>query len=210
MLFLLVAVGLGLALAATAFLQRRGPGEPAPVAAVEPADAGAVVVAEPADAGAVAVADAGAPDAGTLAAVSPVVDPGALLELFVEPQVDVSVEGRVLGRTPLTVALPPGKHVLYLNNPALGIQTARAVTLSATERNLHQVQLLKGFVQVRAPRGAVILMDGRNVGTAPIEQIDLYEGPHRLLATLNGENWEQAFQLEPHQHVTFTVNFEEP
>jgi serine/threonine-protein kinase len=207
LLLVVVGVGLGLALAATAFLQRREPVAPEPVAVVEVPDAGA---AEPPDAGAVAVADAGASDAGALAAVSPVVDPGAMLELLVEPQVDVSIEGRVLGRTPLTVALPPGKHVLYLNNPALGIQTARAVTLSATERNLHDLRLLKGFVHVRAPSGAVILVDDRHVGTAPIEQLALYEGPHRLRATLNGENWEQAFQVEPHQHVTFTVTFEEP
>jgi serine/threonine-protein kinase len=214
------AAGLLLALAAGAFMQRRGVELPEATAIAvadagdaPPTDAGETLAAVVADAG-LAVADAGAPlDAGTTGALAVApsrIDPGALLELFVEPQVNVSIEGRVLGRTPLSVALPPGRHVLYLNNPALGIQTARAVTLSPTERNLHEIQLRKGFVNVRAPRGSAIILDGRHVGTAPIEQLALYEGPHRLLVTLGGENWEQSFQLEGHQHVTFTVNFEEP
>ncbi|XXF80770.1 protein kinase [Myxococcaceae bacterium GXIMD 01537] len=208
----LAAVGLVLALAVTALLQWGG-GKSDP--AVEPPDASTALVAEPPDAGATELADAGEPpDAGApvdagLAVAPPRVDPGALLELIVDPPVDVAIEGRVLGRTPLSVPLPPGKHVLYLSNAALGIQTARAVNLSATERNLHEVQLRKGFVHVRSPSGAAILMDGRHIGTAPVEQIDIYEGPHRLSATLNGETWEQAFQLEAHQHVTFTVKFPE-
>lgn len=206
--------GLVLALAAGAFLHqsRQSPAAAAPedagvvLAAAESVDAGAL------DAGAVAAVDAGTPaDGGALALLNRAAptSPEALLELLVEPQVDVSIDGRVLGRTPLNVSLPPGKYVLYLNNPALGIQTARAVTLSLTERNLHQIQLLRGFIHVRAPSGAVVVLDGRNVGKAPIEQLDAYEGPHRLLVTLDGQNWEQSFQLTGAQHVTFTVKFNE-
>lgn len=180
------------------------PEPPAPAVAVEPAKA------EPDPAPQPPAPDAGAATSARSAAQGAVAAAGALLEFHVEPQVEVTLEGRSLGRTPLAVTLPPGRHVLYLNNPELGIHTARAVTVSATERNLHEVRLLKGFIHVRAPRGTAIIVDGRHVGTAPIEQIALYEGPHRLLATLNGESWEQTFQLEAHQHVTFTVNFESP
>jgi serine/threonine-protein kinase len=211
--------GLVLALAAGAFLHQGRQSAPAAapedagtsLAAAEPVDAGATVDAGAGDAGAVAAMDAGTPaDGGALALLNRVApaSPEALLELVVEPQVDVSVDGRVLGRTPLNASLPPGKHVLYLNNPALGIQTARAVTLSLTERNLHEIQLLKGFIHLRAPSGAVVVLDGRNLGKAPIEQLDAYEGPHHLLVTLDGQNWEQSFQLAGAQHVTFTVTFD--
>jgi serine/threonine-protein kinase len=170
-----------------------------------------------------AAADAGVfSDAGTVAQTVEVsnssVDAGGVdagmeptLELIVDPRVDIFLgDGGVLGRTPFTVPMPPGRHVLSLSNPALGIQTARAVTVAPTGRTTQRIYLNKGFVTIRAPEGSAVQVDGRKVGTAPVEELDLYEGYHRLVVTVGGARWQKSFQLEANQRVTFTVDFEEP
>ncbi len=156
-------------------------------------------------------------DAGTSAHGAEPSDGGAdagvepMLELIVDPRVDIFLgDGGVLGRTPFTVPMPPGRHVLSLSNPALGIQTARSVTVAPTGRTTQRIYLNKGYVTIRAPEGSAIQVDGRKVGTAPVEELDLYEGYHRLVVTVGGARWQKSFQLDANQRVTFTVDFEEP
>ncbi len=165
---------------------------------LEPEDGGTPLALED---GGSAAADGGAVGAGV----------ETVLELIVDPRVDILLsDGGVLGRTPLSVPLPAGRHVLTLSNPALGIQTTRAVTVNPTGRTTHRIYLNKGFVTVQAPEGASVQINGRNLGTAPIEELDLYEGQHRLVVTVGGARWQKSFQLDAQQRVTFTVAFEEP
>jgi len=183
----------------------------------EPGDAGTELTAvapmpvvEAADGG--VFSDAGMPaetpeltDGGADAGVEPT------LELIVDPRVDIFLgDGGVLGRTPFTVPMPPGRHVLSLSNSALGIQTARAVTVAPTGRTTQRIYLSKGYVTIRAPEGSAVQVNGRKVGTAPVEELDLYEGYHRLVVLVGGARWQKSFQLEANQRVTFTVDFEEP
>jgi serine/threonine protein kinase len=152
---------------------------------------------------AAAMADGGT-DGGTDAGVEPA------LELIVDPRVDIFLgDGGVLGRTPFTVPMPPGRHVLSLVNASLGIQTARTVTVAPTGRTTQRIYLNKGYVTIRAPQGSVIQVDGRKVGTSPVEELDLYEGYHRLLVMVGEARWQKSFQLEANQRVTFSVLFEE-
>ncbi|WP_224242859.1 protein kinase domain-containing protein [Hyalangium gracile] len=158
-----------------------------------------------ADAG-VGTEDAGTADAG----VDGGVDAGVELELIVDPRVDALLpDGGVLGRTPLTVPLPPGRYLLSLSNPALGINTSRVVNVNPMGRTTARFYLNKGYVNVRAPEGGIVQVDGRNVGTAPIDELDLYEGQHRLVVTVDGARWQKVFTLDPSQRVTFTVDFED-
>ncbi|MDY7232571.1 serine/threonine-protein kinase [Hyalangium rubrum] len=156
-----------------------------------------------------AMPDAGeAPDAGV---ADGGVDAGTELELIVDPRVDILLsDGGVLGRTPLTAPMPAGRHVLSLSNPALGIQTARSVTVNLTGRTTQRFYLNKGFVTIRGPEGSIVQVDGRKVGTTPVEELDLYEGYHRLVVTVGSARWTKSFQLDATQRVTFTVDFEEP
>ncbi|WP_224360729.1 protein kinase domain-containing protein [Hyalangium versicolor] len=151
------------------------------------------------------VADAGA-DAGTDGGV----DAGTELELIVDPRVDALLsDGGVIGRTPVTVPLPAGRHVISFSSPSLGINTARSVTVNPLGRTTARFYLNKGYVNVRAPEGGVVQVDGRNVGTTPVDELDLYEGQHRLTVTVNGARWQKIFSLEASQRLTFTVDFED-
>jgi serine/threonine-protein kinase len=170
-----------------------------------PADAG--VLEEDggvADAGMELLADGGM-DGGTDGGV----DGGTELELIVDPRVEaLFTDGGTLGRTPLIAPLMPGKYVLALSNSSLGIQTSRTVTVGPEGRTTVRIYLTKGFVNVRAPEGATVMVDGRTVGKAPVEELDLYEGYHRLVVIVNGARWQKSFTVEPNARVNFTVDFE--
>ncbi|GMU06345.1 protein kinase domain-containing protein [Corallococcus caeni] len=170
---------------------------------VETFDAGlpTVVVAEPFDAG---IEDAGV-DAG--------VDAGptmGILDLTVEPRVEVTLNNALLGRTPLSASLPPGKHLLTFTNGALGISVSRTVTVAPTGRSAYQFFLNKAFINVRGPAGANVTIDGKPAGTVPVEELDVYEGYHRLNVTVGPSHWQKTFTIEPGQRVNFDVDFQEP
>ncbi|WP_223645836.1 serine/threonine-protein kinase [Corallococcus sp. EGB] len=170
---------------------------------VETFDAGlpAMVVAEPFDAG---TEDAGV-DAG--------VDAGptmGILDLTVEPRVEVTLNNALLGRTPLSASLPPGKHLLTFTNGALGISVSRTVTVAPTGRSAYQFFLNKAFINVRGPAGANVSVDGKPVGVVPVEELDVYEGYHRLNVNVGPSHWQKTFTIEPGQRVNFDVDFQEP
>jgi serine/threonine-protein kinase len=195
-------VGLLLVLGATAVVLKRLPSNiEAEGAEGGPTDAVAPLPGTGALADGGAVVDAGTPDAGPQTGI---------LDLTVDPRVDVSLQGTLLGRTPLSVSLPPGRHVLALTNAVLGIQVARTFTITAGGRNSQQIYLNKGFVTVRAPKDAIVTVNDRLVGAAPVEELDLYEGTHQLLVIVNGARWQKTFKLEPGQRVSFDVDFEKP
>jgi serine/threonine-protein kinase len=196
------AVGLLLILGAGAVVLKRLPANiDAEGADGSPTDAVAPLPGTDALADAGTVVDAGTPDAGPQTGI---------LDLTVDPRVDVSYQGMLLGRTPLSVTLPPGRHVLSLTNAVLGIQVTRTFTVTAGGRNAQQIFLNKGFVNVRAPKDAIVTINDRLVGAAPVEELDLYEGTHQLLVIVNGARWTKTFKLEPGQRVSFDVDFEKP
>ncbi|RKH07061.1 protein kinase domain-containing protein [Corallococcus carmarthensis] len=169
---------------------------------VETFDAGLpAVVAAPFDAG---IEDAGV-DAG--------VDAGptmGILDLTVDPRVEVTLNNALLGRTPLSASLPPGKHLLTFTNGALGISVSRTVTVAPTGRSAYQFFLNKAFINVRGPAGANVSVDGKPVGVVPVEELDVYEGYHRLNVTVGPSHWQKTFTIEPGQRVNFDVDFQEP
>ncbi|MFB1478757.1 protein kinase [Corallococcus sp. RDP092CA] len=174
---------------------------------VETFDAGLpVVVAEPFDAG---IEDAGIEDAGVDAGVDAGPTMG-ILDLTVEPRVEVTLNNALLGRTPLSASLPPGKHLLTFTNGALGISVSRTVTVAPTGRSAYQFFLNKAFINVRGPTGANVSVDGKPVGVVPVDELDVYEGYHRLNVNVGPSHWQKTFTIEPGQRVNFDVNFQEP
>jgi serine/threonine-protein kinase len=129
-------------------------------------------------------------------------EPGQLT-LTVTPPVDVTVEGRKLGRTPLTAALPNGRHTLKLTNPELGISVSKTVNVSGKVK--HELTLAKGTVMVSAPDGATVVLDGKTVGTAPLKELEAYEGQHRIQVTLGKARYAQPFSLRPSETMYITV-----
>lgn len=154
-------------------------------------------------------------DAGAVAAIPPVpVDAGvkvpakttATLTLESTPSLELTIDGKSLGKTPFKGELPPGRTVLVLANKDLGIRTTRVAMLKAGETESVTVTLKKGFVTLSAPDGARVQIDDRKIGNAPIRgEIPVWEGSHRITVFVGKARWSQAFNLAGDQRINFNV-----
>ncbi len=188
--------------------------EPTPVRTVE-VDAGAATPVDLviADAGDVADASGAMVDAG--APVEAVVDAGppAPVELPVtidsRPALELAVDGIVVGKTPWTGPLPMGPHKLKLENKELLISAGRTLTVQGSEPITQTYTFEKGTVGVTAPPGAVIFIDAKKQGVAPLaNELSIYEGYHRILVKVGQAQWTETFSLFGGQRVSFNVELE--
>jgi len=147
--------------------------------------------------------NAAASDAG----VAPLM---SFVDIAVEPAVDVSLNGRPLGKSPVQLSLPVGKHTVQLNDPERLIHVSRTFTVGPKSKTSVRLALRTGFVKVTAPQGAQISIDDKTMGTAPIEEFSLFEGRHRILVIHQSAKWQQAFSVKPDEHLTFTVESTPP
>lgn len=218
----LILAGLGAVLALTA----RAPGanppavEVPPVAAqtrAEPESTDAATEAQPAQAlgadaashhdGGEVAASADAESPVELAALVPPALPR--LELVVEPEVDLEIDGKPAGRSPFRGELAPGRHVVKLTDRALGISMIRSVTVKPKGTTEEFISVPKGYVSVSAPDGAVVFIDGRRLGTAPLKtDISVYEGRHRIVVTVGKARWQQPFSVRADERMYFNVELE--
>ena len=105
---------------------------------------------------------------------------GGTLRINSTPQTEVVVNGRHLGTTPLYVSAPLGRVDVILESRDAGIYKPVSVMMYGGENPPQSWDLERGWLEVVAPRGSAVSVDGRAVGTAPIEQLSLFEGLHRL------------------------------
>ena len=171
-------------------------------AGTEPIDAGVE-----ADAGATsAITPPGEIDAGATSAVAAVTE--VPISIQSTPSVELSLECKVLGLTPWSGTLPPGRKVFTLKNKALSISTSRAIVLK-NEPVSETYTFEKGFVTVKAPEGATVLIDNNKVGIAPIKgEVPVYEGSHIILVLVGTSKWSEPFTLYGGQRVSFNVELQ--
>jgi hypothetical protein len=177
-----------------------GPATPPPPTPVAPPPAQAV---SPAPAP-VARAEPPAALDKRLIAVEPPPEPPSL-ELTVTPPVDIEIDGRAVGLSPVAMPLEPGRHALHLSDPSRGINVNRSVTVGKEGKTRHKIVLEKASVAVTAPAGATVLMDGRVVGKAPVGELSVYEGKHRISVSMGKAKWQQPFSVEGGGHMYFNV-----
>ncbi|MCA2979453.1 MAG: protein kinase [Myxococcaceae bacterium] len=191
----------------------------APASAPSP---GAMAPASDADAGEASLGDGGlseadagpsSADAGTAPESVEDAGPPAPTELAVtiesRPILELSIDGTNVGKTPWTGQLPMGLRKLKLESKELLISASRTVTVAGDQPMTQRFAFEKGTVAVTAPAGAVIFVDGRKQGVAPLAApLSIYEGFHRILVKVGQAQWTETFTLFEGQNVTFTVELE--
>ena len=151
-------------------------------------------------------ADGGTPDGGD-GGLPP---PG--LALMVDPPVDVTdatQDNKALGRTPFTLEMSTGKHVLRLVEKTRGIDTSRVVQIPDAGIVNVNVYLSKGYVAVDAPAGSEIFIDGHSFGKAPAKELGVYEGFHRITVMVGKSKWQETFDIKPNERLRFSVDFQD-
>jgi serine/threonine-protein kinase len=73
-----------------------------------------------------------------------------------------------------------------------------------------QLSIGKGSVEITAPAGAAILLDGKSIGKAPLGELQVFEGSHHLQVNVEGAKWHQSFSVRSGEHKTFNVQTTPP
>ncbi len=158
----------------------------------------------------VVVVDAGSPEpVAVVVDAGPAVPELSVITIDVDPNVELTVDGKIVGRTPWTGRMAPGRKVFQMVNKELGIKTARAITITAGEKNEEKFKLNQGFVTLSAPEGAQVFINERRIGSAPIRgEIPVYEGSNRITVTVGKARWNEQFNLASGQRVNFNVQMQ--
>jgi hypothetical protein len=91
----------------------------------------------------------------------------------------VSVDGRVLGKTPLVVSdLLPGKHEVTIESESGSV--TQMLMIEAGQTTELDVPVYAGWVSVLSPVQLQITLGGRLIGTTEIEKLLLKPGHHTL------------------------------
>ena len=95
------------------------------------------------------------------------------------PGSKVLIDGRQMGKTPLTVSdLLPGKHEVTVEGESGSVSTMLIV--EAGETTELDVPVYAGWVSVLSPVQLEILLDGKLIGSTEIEKLMLKAGKHTL------------------------------
>jgi len=127
------------------------------------------------------------------------------VDLTTDPPLEVALDKKPFGRTPVVIPATPGKHVLTLTDASKGINQSRVVTVKPDGVTPVRLTVARGTLSVRAPQGARVIVDGRVVGASPVEDLHLFEGTHHLKVTLGDATWQQSFLLRPEQSLRYDV-----
>ena len=99
--------------------------------------------------------------------------------------VDVIIDGRTRGVTPLTVSLTPGAHVLELGPEGARRNIPLTITAGGHTSQFIELPASKpavGKLQVRTePSGARVSVDGQSYGRSPLTIDDLAPGSHAVV-----------------------------
>ena len=100
------------------------------------------------------------------------------LQVSTTPPVDVAVDGKPKGRSPVTVKLPPGKHQLVFTDATLGLKVSQ--TLNVAKDEAYNREFKKGKLAFSVVPWAHVYIAGKRVGTTPLKPLELWEGDYKV------------------------------
>lgn len=151
----------------------------------------------------------------TLLVPVPVIDAGppaptsVAVTIDSTPDVDLAIDDSVLGHTPWSGRLSPGRKVFRCSNKDLGLQANRTLFVGSEPINETFV-FEKGSIVVAAPEESQVFIDGKWVATAPIRgEIPVWEGSHKVMVKLGHAVWNQHITVMPKQRIHFNVELQQ-
>jgi hypothetical protein len=120
----------------------------------------------------------------------------------------VKADGKVLGKTPLSVALKPGTHRLTLSGTKFGLSRQITVEVPKTGSVTEKIVLKRGSVRVLVRPAAEVFVNNIPMGKAPPLSFPLYEGEYNLrLVTEDGSERSQPVRITADQEELVKVIF---
>lgn len=129
-----------------------------------------------------------------------------LLTVYSEPAVDVYLEDKHLGRTPLKTRVKSGKLRLRFTDKETRINAYRQVDISESSDAQIDAVFQTSLLEVEAPSGAYIYLNGHIIAEAPMkEAIKIYEGDYLLKIVYQGMQWSKRLHVPPNREIHFSA-----
>lgn len=195
-----VAIGYGLAIGLGRLTSGGEPARstrPAP-----PAAPAAASIPPPAGAASAMAVSPPAPSAEPTRSPAPAGPPS--IEVTSDPAGDVYLDGKRAGRTPLVKAVARGRHKVRLVDRSNGVDISKTVDVKAA-RTPVRIAVGKGTLTVNAPEGAIIFLDGRQIGTGQVQDLPVYQGSHHITVRLGQARNDHSFRIGAAETYTYDV-----
>ncbi|HEY1418380.1 MAG TPA: serine/threonine-protein kinase, partial [Myxococcaceae bacterium] len=127
------------------------------------------------------------------------------------PKLRVRMGGKIVGTTPVTLTVPAQQAPVDLEffDTALGVSKAEQVTLKPGDNGTHKVEIAKGTLVLKVDDGITVTVDGRAVGTTPLDPISLFEGKHTVQLTLGDQKEQRTLQIQGDEPTELEFSFPE-
>ena len=127
------------------------------------------------------------------------------LKLTTQPEVDVYVGKKHLGRTPLSAKLRIGKQKIRFTDKDKRLNIYKTYRILPGGKHTDFLEFQKSELTVVAPDGANIMLNGKTVGEAPMPPIEIYQGQYHLKVLVGNETWAKWFEAPPGRKIKYTV-----
>ncbi|MEW5848718.1 MAG: PEGA domain-containing protein [Myxococcota bacterium] len=141
------------------------------------------------------------------AAAAPEAPKPSQLSITASPAGEIYVDGKLVGRSPITTTVKAGQHKVRLKAKGEGVDIQRTVKVNAGATKEVSLEAGKGTLIVDAPAGTQLYIDGKLVGTLPVQPLSLYEGSHLAVVKKGKAEFKQNFVMKPDFEATLHVEF---
>jgi serine/threonine protein kinase len=148
---------------------------------------------------------------GAFAEAQAAADAPATIRIESTPRLRVRMGERILGTTPLTVSLPPqgGAVELELFDTGLGLSRTESLVLKPGDNGIHGVSIPKGTLELNVTEGTRIIVDGKSIGTTPLDPVQLYEGRHQVQLSKDDKNERRVVTIKGGETEVLEFDFPE-
>ncbi len=130
----------------------------------------------------------------------------AVLELNSQPRLQILLDGQPKGTTPLSLSVPEGEHRLRFRDQKQGIDVGRTVYAHEGEHLKESVHVSPSAMELTAPAGSEVMLDGRRLGKAPLGTLHFFEGHHTIRVTMGHAVFERQFDAQGGETLTLEVH----
>jgi serine/threonine-protein kinase len=214
-----IAALAGVAIVGVFMMMRKGTSDPvdAPATGVSVPKGSPATEAPPGKAPAPSTAPAAAPSAPVETAkaapapekpVEAVAKGPGQISLTSNVPCDVLLDGRPLGRTPLSgVSVEAGRRTFRCRS-AFSSEVSADVEVEPGTQRSGSFAFRAGKLEVMALPFAEVAIDGKAYGETPIKPVDLVEGTHRVVLTMDAKKLQRVVTLKGGEQAKLKVDME--
>lgn len=95
---------------------------------------------------------------------------------------------------------------MHFKNVAQGIDLERVVHPKEGQKLRVPVHISRASMEITAPAGAAVYLDGKLQGKAPVGKLQFFEGHHSIKVKMGGATFDKTFTAQAGQELTLEVH----